>query len=186
MIYLIRHGMTEANEHRLYCGRSDLALTANGRNALIAKRAKGGYPNAAGRLIISSGMRRCDETAGLLFGRAPDQVADGLREINFGIFELRCYAELCDNEDYQKWITDENGDAAPPCGESSNAFKERVVAAIQVVPDESIVICHGGVIACLMARWFPDEGKHMYVWQPDFGEGYAVDLREKTYTKIPK
>ena len=186
MIYLIRHGMTSANEKRLYCGSSDIALTENGREALKRKREKGGYPDAAARLIISSGMRRCNETSMLLFGRAPDQIAKELREINFGEFELHSYAELCADAAYQKWITDESGDVAPPEGESSNAFKARVISAIQAVPDEAIVVCHGGVIAGLMAHWFPGEGKHMYAWQPDFGEGYAVNLQRKAYTRIPE
>ena len=184
MIYLIRHGMTEANERRLYCGSSDLPLTENGRAALLKKRAEGEYPAAARGLLFSSGLRRCNETAELLFGRAPDKIAEDLREIDFGAFELRSYAELCGDEAYQRWITDESGDAAPPDGESSNAFKKRVIAAMCGIPDSAVIVCHGGVIACLMAHWFPEEGRHMYAWQPDFGCGYAVN-GIKSYTEIP-
>ena len=187
MIYLIRHGMTAANERRLYCGSSDLPLSDAGRRALEEKRGQARYPDAQGAKLISSGMRRCDETALLLFGREPDCRVDGLREINFGRFELHSYAELCADADYQAWITDESGCAAPPGGEAANAFEARVAAAIKGVADGAIVVCHGGVIAALMARWFPEEGKHIYAWQPDFGEGYAVSLSENDiyYIKIP-
>ena len=33
-VYLIRHGMTEANEKHLYCGSTDLPLSAAGAAAL--------------------------------------------------------------------------------------------------------------------------------------------------------
>ena len=32
----------------------------------------------------------------------------------------------------------------------------------------------GGVIAAIMARLFPQEGKNRYEWQPRPGHGYAV------------
>ena len=35
-IYLIRHGKTEANEKRLYCGSTDLPLSEKGRAELRA------------------------------------------------------------------------------------------------------------------------------------------------------
>ena len=34
MIYLIRHGKTEANARGLYCGSTDLPLSAEGRTQL--------------------------------------------------------------------------------------------------------------------------------------------------------
>lgn len=187
MIYLIRHGMTVANERRLYCGSSDLPLSEAGKRMLSEKRATARYPDARDLVLISSGMRRCDETALLLFGRDADRRVDGLREIDFGRFEQHSYAELCADPDYQAWITDESGCAVPPGGESSNAFRARVLAAIQGVPDNALIVCHGGVIACLMAHWFPEENRHMYAWQPEFGAGYAVCFSEKgnSYTRIP-
>ena len=114
MIYLIRHGMTAANERHLYCGSSDLPLSEAGRRMLSERRAAARYPDARDLMLISSGMRRCDETALLLFGREADRRVDGLREIDFGRFEQHSYAELCADPDYQAWITDESGCAAPP------------------------------------------------------------------------
>ena len=37
-IWLIRHGMTEANERRLYCGSTDLPLSDHGREELKSVR----------------------------------------------------------------------------------------------------------------------------------------------------
>ena len=82
MIYLIRHGMTAANERRLYRGSSDLPLSEAGRRMLSERRAAARYPDARDLMLISSGMRRCDETARPLFGREADRRVDGLREID--------------------------------------------------------------------------------------------------------
>ena len=54
-LLLIRHGMTEANERRLYCGATDLPLTAAGREALLRQKARGVYPDISGMRRISSG-----------------------------------------------------------------------------------------------------------------------------------
>ena len=37
-VYLIRHGKTEANEKRLYCGSADLSLSEQGREELQKMR----------------------------------------------------------------------------------------------------------------------------------------------------
>ena len=39
-IYLIRHGKTYCNEKHLYCGKSDIDLSENGKNELINKNIK--------------------------------------------------------------------------------------------------------------------------------------------------
>ena len=56
-IYLIRHGKTEANENHLYCGSTDLPLSAAGRQELQNIR----YDIKNVR-FLTSGMKRTDET----------------------------------------------------------------------------------------------------------------------------
>lgn len=175
-LVLIRHGRTEANARRLYCGASDLPLTAEGRAELEALRARANYPDVRGLLKVSSGLRRADETMEILFGAAPELRAPGFREMDFGRFELKSYAELRDDPEYQAWIMDESGDLPTPGGESARAFRARVYAAADALDRDALVLCHGGVIAALMARWFPEEARNLYQWQPDGGLGYAVEL----------
>ena len=45
-VYLIRHGKTEANEKRLYCGRTDLPLSEQGREEVRGLDAPAGTPGA--------------------------------------------------------------------------------------------------------------------------------------------
>lgn len=184
---MIRHGRTEANERRLYCGASDLPLSEGGRADLRALRARGGYPESGSLLKISSGMRRTDETMRLLFGAEPDVRIAAFREMNFGRFELHSYEQLKADADYQAWISDEAGEVSTPGGESSQAFRARVFASADAIGSDALVLCHGGVIAALMERWFPLEGKNMYAWQPDFGHGYVVEWSggQRSYHSIP-
>ena len=186
IVCLLRHGRTEANDRHLYCGSTDLPLSARGRRDLAALRARGVYPELAGVDAIASGLRRTAETFQILYGDAPARVCTEFREIDFGAFEMHSYEELKQNPDYQAWIGDSTGNAAPPNGESAKHFQNRVIAAADALHRDSLIVCHGGVIAALMAHWFPEENRHMYAWQPDFGCGYRVEILngEKTYTQI--
>ena len=175
-LVLLRHGRTEANERHLYCGRSDPSLSAMGRVALMALRMKRSI-DVAGLVRITSGMRRTDETLKILFDCAPDRVEPGLREIDFGEFEMLDYERLKDVQAYREVINDKTGELSAPGGESANAFQARVIAAAERLTEDSLIVTHGGVIAALMEHWFPEEGKNRWDWQPDFGRGYEVRLQ---------
>ena len=186
IVYLLRHGRTEANDRHLYCGSTDLSLSDRGRSDLAALRARIAYPELTNVDAIISGLRRTAETFQMLYGDAPARVCAEFREIDFGAFEMHSYEELKQNPAYQAWIGDAAGDAAPPKGESANHFRDRVIAAAEALRRDSLIVCHGGVIAALMAHWFPEENRHMYAWQPDFGCGYRVEIlnEKRTYTQI--
>ena len=175
-LILLRHGRTEANERRLYCGVSDVPLSSRGREELLELKGRVAYPDTNGLQLVTSGMKRTDETLELLFGAQPDVRERGFCEMNFGRFDMHSYDELKNDADYQAWIMNENGTIPTPGGESSVQFHKRVFAAADALHGDALVVCHGGVIAALMQRWFPDEGKNMYQWQPDSGQGYCVAL----------
>ena len=174
-IYLIRHGKTEANERRLYCGSTDLPLSDTGRGELRALA----YAIAPER-FVTSGMKRTEETLRILFGDVPFSVDTRLREVDFGDFEMKSYEMLKDNP---AWLTGDNEANVPPHGESGAQMTRRVLEAFRELPDGTAVITHGGVIAAIMANLFPQEGKHRYQWQPANGRGYEVC--GGTYRPIP-
>ena len=177
-IYLIRHGKTEANEQHLYCGSTDLPLSATGREELLSMR----YDIAPER-FVTSGMKRTDETLRILFGNAPFSVDSRFREVNFGDFEMKSYEMLKDDPAYQIWLTGDNEANTPPGGESGVQMTRRVLEAFREIPDGTALVTHGGVIAAIMASLFPQEGKHRYQWQPRNGHGY--EIRGGTYRPIP-
>ena len=82
-IYLIRHGKTEANERRLYCGSTDLSLSNAGKAEL--KKLHYEIKNVR---FLTSGMKRTNETLRVLFGNVPFEVNPRFREVDFGIFEM--------------------------------------------------------------------------------------------------
>lgn len=62
-------------------------------------------------------------------------------------------------------------------------MKARVIAAFGSIREDACIVTHGGVIAAIMAHFFPEEGKHRYQWQPKNGCGYAVT--DGSYAAIP-
>ena len=168
-IYLIRHGKTEANEKRLYCGRTDLPLSEAGREEL--RKLHYDIPNVH---FVTSGMRRTDETLNILFGEVPFDPDPRFREVDFGIFEMHSYEQLKDTAEYQAWLTGDNEVNVPPNGESGKEMKKRVLTAFFEIAEDTVLITHGGVIAAIMEHLFPQENKTRYDWQPKNGCGYAI------------
>ena len=177
-LYLLRHSLTEANEKKLYCGWSDLPLSEAGRELAAQTRRKLAFPEFD--RCFTSGLRRTDETLFLLTGRAPDAQIPELREMRFGAFELRGYPELRHDAAYLKWIDGIVGgaDARCPGGESQAEFNARVLRGGEILLGHdwaaALAVVHGGVIAALMAAWFPREPRHFYQWQPAPCEGYRI------------
>ena len=160
-IYLIRHGKTEANEKWLYCGSTDLPLSAAGRAELQNR-------------FLTSGMQRTNETLRILFGEVSYTADPRFREVDFGVFEMRSYEELKAVPEYQTWLNGDNEANIPPEGESGQQMKERVLQAFSCIREDTCLITHGGVIAAIMEHLFPEEKKDRYQWQPKPGCGYVL------------
>jgi len=169
-IYLIRHGKTQANEEKLYCGSTDLPLSQKGREELLQLR----YDIKNVR-FLTSGMRRTNETLKILFGDVPYGEDPRFREVDFGIFEMHSYQELKDIPEYQAWCTGDNEANIPPGGESGQQMKRRVLEAFPQIREDTVLVCHGGVIAAIMEHLFPEENKTRYEWQPKNGYGYILE-----------
>ena len=173
IIYLIRHGKTEANEKHLYCGSTDLSLSVVGREEL-----QNIHYDIKNVRFISSGMKRTDETLRILFGDVPCEVDPRFREVDFGIFEMQSFEQLKDTPEYQAWLTGDNDANIPPQGESGLQMKARVLNAFSEIKEDTCIITHGGVIAAIMEHLFPKKNKNRYQWQPKPGYGYVLDAED--------
>lgn len=175
-LVLLRHGMTEANERRIYCGSTDLPLSENGRAA--AREIAAQRPLPACELYVSSGMARANETLEILTGHKADRVIPAFSEMDFGRFEMLGYETLRHDPDYQRWINDTGGGVPCPGGESTGAFRQRVrqggAELLEMQWQTALVVCHGGVIVNLMQGWFPLEARGFYEWQPAACKGWRV------------
>lgn len=174
-IILIRHGETEANKKKLYCGKTDLPLSDAGRAELTRKK----MPKHC--RFISSGMRRANETLELLFGNVSYEHSPDLQEMDFGKFEMHSYEELKDDPVYIAWCLGDNERNIAPDGESGEQMSRRVLAAFERIVAEgqdAVIVTHGGCIAAIMAHLFPGEKKTRYQWQCPCGSGYSLTLTD--------
>ena len=116
--YLIRHSITKGNLEKRYIGaKTDEPLCKAGYELLKEKH----YPKV--EKVIASPMKRCIETAQLLFPDTQIQIEESLRECDFGEFENKNYQELSQSKAYQAWI-DSNGTLPFPNGESQESFRK--------------------------------------------------------------
>lgn len=185
-IVLIRHGKTAGNLEKRYVGTTDEPLCEAGIRELLQRKQEQKYPPAD--LVITSPLRRCLETAELLYPEIPADtriVCEGLREMNFGLFEYQNYQELSGNPAYQAWI-DGGGVGAFPGGESQADFERRCAAAyeelftgvLQKETDQQTesgektvaLVVHGGTIMALMHH-FGIPREDYFTWQCDNAQG---------------
>ena len=134
-IALIRHAPTPGNLEGRYIGATDEALSEDGRTLAYAMRPR----QAALRpsLLLTSGLRRCDETAAILFPALSPTHVPGLAEMRFGAFEDKTYAELSGDPRYQAWV---DAECTTPCpgGEGQAGFVGRVREALATALDECV------------------------------------------------
>ena len=159
-LWLIRHGKTEGNKLARYIGTTDEPLCQEGIEFLK----KMDYPKV--QEIYVSPLRRCVQTAEILFPEKPVHIIEELAECDFGEFENKNYKELDGNPNYQAWI-DSNGTLPFPGGESREEF-------------EVALVVHGGTIMNIMEE-YTDIQKQFYEWHVKNGGGYEVELDENMW-----
>lgn len=148
----IRHGKTAGNCEKRYIGRTDEPLCAEGISEINSKK----YPEA--EIVFCSMMKRCSETAKLIYGDKKIILIDDFRECDFGDFEGKNYAELNGDPDYQNWI-DSGGATAFPNGEEPEKFKERCVCAFKKITEKmqldgaAAFVVHGGTIMAILEKY---------------------------------
>ena len=86
-MYLVRHGQTESSARKAYSGRSDVALTDEGREQ--ARRAAEQLAGAGIDAVFSSPLSRARDTAQAIADAtgAPLTVDERLTEVDYGDFE---------------------------------------------------------------------------------------------------
>ena len=180
---LLRHAQTEGSLRNLYYGAADIPALPESLSEL--HRRAGDYPTA--QRYYTSGMLRTEQTLAAIYGSVPHTRLPGLREMDFGDFEMKSYEELKDTPAYQAWITDVEHNPCPH-GESAPQVLRRSLAAITPVvqgTEDAVCVIHGGVTAGLMMAWF-GSGRYDYSVSP--GQGFQVTFREGqpvSYTRIP-
>lgn len=172
---LLRHGLTEHNERRLFTGAQDIPLSEAGEEALRLRA--GRYPSAT--RFFTSGMLRARQTLAIIYGDVGSTDIPELAEYRFGDFENRGHDDLYANEPlYRQWLDSTAEEFALPGGESRQAFAERVrqgwnrLAAHQW-DGLAVLVAHGGVIGAVLRLHQLMEDDHVHT---DNGCGWRVSL----------
>ena len=177
-IAFIRHGITEANEDGRYIGTTDLPLSNAGAQELFDKLEKLDYPNP--QKVYISPLKRCKQTAGIIYPNCYTVELDELREMDFGAFENKKAEDLMDTPEYKQYI--KGGlDNPPPGGESAREMVNRCYEAIKIIISDMMyegltsaaVVTHGGIIMNMLSCFGIPKRRPMD-YACDFGEGFEV------------
>lgn len=151
-VIFIRHAETHENKEKRYIGHTDVSVSDEG----IEKIKNNKYEGV--QIVFSSPLKRCIETAVVIYQGISPVIIEGFKEMNFGDFEGKNYDELNGNEDYQKYINS-NGEAAFPNGESKKEFTSRTMKAFDEMLEilmekqktKAAAIVHGGTIMAVLS-----------------------------------
>lgn len=153
-LYLLRHGKTGTGGR--YIGASDLPLAAEAyfrlSDTATSLRTK---PLTQ---ILCSPMRRCRQTAEHLGLQIGMEVWEDLREVDFGLWEGKTFAEIAgEYPDVVELWASGSTDFAFPGGERIADFLARVRRVRERIDrmeeDNLLVISHGGLIRHLICDY---------------------------------
>ena len=193
---LLRHGATASNAEGRYLGKTDEALSPEGIRMLEKYVTAGNYPSAD--LLFCSPMKRCRETAQILYPGRIQVLVPEWTEMDFGTFEGHNYQELSGDPRYQQWI-DSGGILPFPEGESRETFIRRSIAGYEKMlqslkqicretsepgaepgqqakgaePEAVSIVVHGGTLMALLSHFV---GGEYFDYQVKCGRGYSGRL----------
>lgn len=182
---IIRHGETQANKERRYLGKTDETLSESGIEILRCYKEQNCYPDV--EYLFASPMKRCMETAKILYPKLRPVIIPEWEEMDFGQFEYKNYEELKDDSRYQKWI-DSGGSLDFPDGESRAHFIMRCEAGLMKMCDKLYqmtgadtnepiragIIAHGGTVMALLHSF---SGADYFDSQISNGRGYLCKMK---------
>ena len=186
-ITLLRHGLCEGEAEGRYIGHTDPSLSEEGRAQLVQMRAALAYPPIDALFI--SPLKRCRETAALLYPAQKAIELAGLKEYFFGEYENKTPAQLETHPIFHRWLTGEEG-LTPPFGEALPDFQRRIGETFIKLCDgllktntrRAAVITHGGVIMALLSMFGLPE-LPMHEWLAPGGTGFTLRIEPSVWLR---
>ena len=178
---ILRHGLTNANDRGIYLGsRTDYPLSDKGRAQLVDKMDEFEYPKV--QRVYSSPMKRCIETAELIYPYWELRIVENMTEMDLGEFDGKSVEELLEREDYHDWLQGKTPDKrAPGGGESMDELILRLFKGMhEIIMDmmeEELTHCalitHSGIVTNLVTAFgLPKADPKEIITSP--GEGFEV------------
>ncbi|MGA1876249.1 MAG: alpha-ribazole phosphatase [bacterium] len=182
-LFLIRHGAVGPKGGGRFYGSTDLSLSDEGaRQAdvvarkLASERIKG---------IFTSPLKRARETARpvALIHFLSFRVMEGLREVNFGLWEGLSFSEIQAQYPIEcaSWLADPWSFSFPG-GESVSDFKSRVINSLEKVlraEGDTVVLAHGGSIRVILSQAGGMPENEVFRFPLDHGGITVIELSAK-------
>lgn len=172
-VILIRHGRTYGNSLGKLIGVTDEELCSEGIDEILSRK----YPEAD--IVFASPLKRCVQTAKLIYDK-PINTDDGLREMNFGIFENKNHEELKEEPHYIRWL--ETGcESQVPQGETKREFTKRCTTAFKRILEDldcgtAAFVVHGGTVMAVLSAL---TGGDFHSFLLKNGQGYVCEFDGK-------
>ena len=132
-------------------------------------------------------MKRCIETAAILFPYEKAVIVPELAERDFGLFEGKTYKELTEEPQYKQWVQNREIISYPE-GEDIADFRKRCIAGIEKIirdaekkrKSDIAIVAHGGTIMSILYEYGFPEQKYLE-WIVKNGEGYRLRLSPEDF-----
>ncbi len=186
-LYLIRHGLTNANKKGVYLGATDISLSEEGKQNILSLTQQYEYPKV--QKVYSSPLKRAVETAELIYPNNFIENIDSLREYSFGIFENRSIDELSADSEYKSWM-DGDMKQPPKGGETKEQFAKRVLDGFNYLMNdmmkngifEAALVGHAGVLSMILYM-FGMPRRTPLEWNMEPGGGYSLLTTAQMWTR---
>lgn len=176
-LILLRHGRTGLSGR--YVGSTDVPLSEEGRRQIMGLRPA--FAAMGIDSLMTSPMRRCTESLDLLELDLPRRLDHDLREIDFGRWEGRTFAEIegMDPELVRQWMQGGH-EFRFPQGEGMAEFAARIEALrnrLLAMDDQTLLlVTHGGVIRALICALLGLPLKNYLLFQAAKGHYSTIEL----------
>lgn len=147
-VWLLRHAETEWSRAGKHTGRTDIALTDEGR--AVARTLGERLAGEDFALVLCSPLSRARETAQLA-GLACSGLRDDLLEWDYGDYEGLTTPEI--REDRPGWFLWRDGVPGGEMPPDVAARCDRVIAEVRAVDGRVALVAHGHILRALAARW---------------------------------
>lgn len=189
-IHFIRNALTDENLEGRYIGHTNVEISEEGKAQLAQMKDELIYPPV--QAVFTSPLKRCTETARILYPDNKPIAIEGLIEYNFGEFENKTAEELEKHPIFPKWLAGEKG-VEPPFGESNEAFEKRVLGTFEKIAEglmktgttSAAIVTHGGVIMAILAAFGIPEYP-MHEWITPNGCGFTVKVNPSLWMRAKK
>lgn len=154
-IYFIRHAQSMGNKLRTFSGVTDVELSDEGRASL--EKAKTFFNDKEISKIYVSPLKRCKDTAKIIFGKHEFIIDEGLKELNFGDWEDVNFKKVIEAypdqwEDYmENWR-----EFTFPNGDNIKEYQKKAAQEIKRILDnhdgsDFAIVSHNGFLKAVMS-----------------------------------